>query len=1434
MPSVSDATQLTLPDLGESVTEGVVVEWRKAVGDTVEAGEILLDVTTDKVDVEIPSPIDGVLMAIAADAGATVTVGALLGEIAATNGAVPAQADAPTATTENGAVPVESSIEVILPPMESVVEGTIVEWRKAVGDTIAADEILLEVSTDKVDIEVPCPATGTVTAINFAAGDTFAVTSPLAVIAVSAGAPSAAPAVAPPPSSAAPATANVASGDLLAASATPLARIAAAEAGIDLAGVTGSGPGGKIVRGDVNGGGGPHISSAPPSDGAVLLKGPAAALAAYMDQSREIPTATTFRTMNVAVLDDRRRAFNTALAGAGRSEKLSYTHLIAWAIIKAVEAFPVMGTAFERTTAGPHKIVPTGVHFGVAVDVERKDGSRSLLVPVIKGAESLGFAGFYAAFQDLISRSRVSKITPDELKGATVSLTNPGGFGTIASVPRLMVGQGTIVATGSIAFPPGFEKVDAATIANLGVGKVMTITSTYDHRVIQGAESGAFLRQIEMFLQGDGDFYATVASSLGVSVPEPALTARPEAALPVLTPAAVAAPGVVDDELLHAVALAMAEVRNYRTHGHLAAKLDPLGSEPEGWAAFDPEFLGLTPAMMARVPARVLPIFLKGETFADIFPKLRATYCGTIAYEIEHIADRDQRHWLREEIETGRHRGGVTPERRKELLDELVHVDAFDRFLRRTYLGQKTFSIEGVDALVPMLNEIIDQCADGGAAEVVIGMAHRGRLNVISNVVGQPIEAILAEFEGHMEVGGEDEDEGLIPPSTAGDVKYHLGAEGTYVSRAGRPVTVTLAPNPSHLEQVNAVVQGRTRARQTIHKGREALHDPTVAVPVLVHGDAAFPGQGVNAESLNLQALKGYSTGGVIHIIANNQIGFTTDPPDSRSTRYASDLAKGFDMPIIHVNADDAEACIAAVTLAVRFRNTFGEDVLIDLIGYRRLGHNEVDEPAYTQPVMARVIKDHPMPWQIYGRQLVDQHAITSDDLQAISAAADKRLGEALTNVKQQLAAGPPRATDHVHAVRQRKLSIKTAVDGDLLLSLNEQLLIVPEGFTIHAKLVPQLERRRTAMTEGGIGWAHAEALAFATLLLEGVPVRLTGQDAERGTFSQRHLVMHDVNELEGWHVGPGRTYAPIANLVQAKATFEVVNSPLSEAACVGFEYGYSTEAPDALVLWEAQYGDFSNGAQIMIDQFIVAGHAKWGQPSRLTLLLPHGYEGNGPEHSSARPERFLQMAAQDNIRVANCSTAAQYFHLLRKQALVEDLRPLVIMTPKSLLRLKSASSTLDDLANGQFSYVLDDPTGRSRRDKVRRMVLCTGKVFHELEAHPARDGAEDLVIVRLEMLAPFPHEAVRTVLERYKGLTQISWVQEEPKNMGAWDFVARHLRPDMPAGVELGYIGRPTRASPSEGWPKAHQEEQARLLNESFGIVPVAAAADANGSGVR
>jgi 2-oxoglutarate dehydrogenase E1 component len=848
----------------------------------------------------------------------------------------------------------------------------------------------------------------------------------------------------------------------------------------------------------------------------------------------------------------------------------------------------------------------------------------------------------------------------------------------------------------------------------------------------------------------------------------------------------------------------MALVKAIRNFGHLAARLDPLGSDPPGDPALDPGPLGLTPEIMARIPAEVLRIYVPGRTLAEAYPRLQETYCGTISYEVEHIGSHQERVWLRQVIESGEHRKPLTADQRRRLLSRLTAVETLERFLHRAYLGQKRFSIEGLDVLVPMLDQLIELAGASGARRVVLGMAHRGRLNVLAHIVGLPYETIFAEFEG-----GRHVEETLTPEGGTGDVKYHHGADGVYQTAAGKPVNVTLTPNPSHLEAVNPVVEGRARANQTNRRGKDAIHDTTVALPVLIHGDASFAAQGVVAETFNLARLRGYTTGGTIHLIANNQLGFTTDPKDARSTDYASDLAKGFDVPIVHVNADDPEACLAAVRLAMMYRDKFHGDVVIDVVGYRRHGHNEGDEPAYTQPLLYERIKNTPTVRERYMAQLVREGVVERAAADAEAERMYQRLSEVQQSLKAHLReAGAGEEPQRISGA-QAPTEPDTAVAAPLLTTLNEQLLAVPEGFTVHPKLQRQLERRRPALAEGAIDWAHAEALAFASLLVEGTPIRLTGQDTERGTFSQRHLVLHDVTD--------GRRYAPIQHLPGARAPFELHNSPLSEFACLGFEYGYATAAPDALVLWEAQYGDFTNGAEVIIDQFLIAGLAKWGQTSRLTLLLPHGYEGQGPEHSSARVERFLALGAEGNIRIANCTTPAQYFHLLRRQARHAELRPLVLFTPKSLLRLPQAASRLAELTAGRFQPVLDDPAAAGRAEAVRRLILCSGKIYYDLVLAPARAAAAHVAIGRVELLYPFPREELAALVRRYPNVREIVWVQEEPRNMGPQKFMLPQLRDIVPGEIALRAIARPERSSPAEGYPAAHQAEQARIVAAAF-----------------
>jgi 2-oxoglutarate dehydrogenase E1 component len=1116
-----------------------------------------------------------------------------------------------------------------------------------------------------------------------------------------------------------------------------------------------------------------------------------------MEQSLEVPTATTFRVVAVGTLEERRKRLNAALQAAGRREKVSFTHLIAWALVQATKQHPVMGHTLLKRDGTPYRVQPEGIGLGLAVDVQRKDGSRGLVVPVIQRAETMDFAAFHAAYEAAVEKARTNRLMPDDFGGATMTLTNPGGLGTVASVPRLMAGQGSIIAVGAIGYPAEFSAVPEERLREFGISKVMTVTSTYDHRVIQGAESGLFLGAVEGLLQGDDGFYDLIEENLQLSAESYRLVKAAPAAK------REEAAGPVAPDMLYHVAAAMALVKAFRMHGHLAAQLDPLGTPPIGDPALDPGPLGLTPEVMAAIPSKVLRIAVPGRTLAEALPYLQATYCGTMAYEIEHISTHEERVWLREKIESGAYRQPLPAEERRALLRRLTQVEALEKFLHKAYLGQKRFSIEGVDLLVPMLDLTIERAARSGARDVVIGMAHRGRLNVLAHTVGRPYETIFAEFEGGRQVEGGQ----LTPEGGTGDVKYHHGAEGAYVTAGGKAVTISLSPNPSHLEFVSPVVDGRARAKQTQRRGREAHHDPTAALPVTIHGDAAFAGQGVVAETLNLGSLKGYRTGGTLHIITNNQVGFTTDMEDARSTRYASDLAKGFDIPIIHVNADDPEACLSAVRLAMAYRDRFHQDMLIDLVGYRRHGHNEGDEPAYTQPTMYERIRSLPTVRERYARTLIEAGIITEEESGREAEEAYQRL----VDIQQAFKASTGRTVTKEREVRLGGAGqeVETALAHEFITSLNEQLLSWPDGFTVHPKLRKQLERRRAALTEGGIDWAHAEALALASLLTEGVPLRLTGQDTERGTFSQRHLVLHDA--------ATGRSWAPIQKLPGALAPMELHNSPLSELATLGFEYGYSAAAPEVLVLWEAQFGDFINGAQVIVDQFLSAGLSKWGLTTRLTLLLPHGYEGQGPEHSSARLERFLQLAAEGNIRVANPTTPAQYFHLLRRQARRTRQRPLVIMTPKSLLRLPQASSRLEDLAGGAWRPVLDDPAASDGARGVTRMVLCSGKLYYDLLAEAEKAGGDRPALVRLEQLYSFPWAEMREVLARYGALEELVWAQEEPRNMGAWSFVEPKLRELAPEGVTVSYVGRPERASPAEGYPAAHAAEQGRIIREAL-----------------
>jgi 2-oxoglutarate dehydrogenase E1 component len=1374
----------------------------------------------------------------------------------ATDAEAPSEAEAPSKTDGEGE-PQGRTVDIVTPTGgESVTEGTILEWSVKSGDTVTEGDTVVVISTDKVDMELPAPASGTISEILFDEGETVSVGQVIArMTAGGAERPRAPEAEArvSEPEPPAPKQPSRRDGEAV-GNASPVARRIAAQQGVDLSKVEGSARGGRITKADVlaaaGDGAGAQAEAAPaasaqpatpaaPEPRSQLLRGAAAALARYMDESRSIPTATSFRTVPVAVLEQRR----SQLKEAGR--RISFTHLIAYAIARAAtDDMPVMANHFAEIEGTPHRVEDGACNLGLAVDVEKKDGSRALVVPVIRDAGRLSFDRFIEAYDTLVEKARTNALTADELTGGNITLTNPGGIGTVASVPRLMVGQGTIVATGAIGYPPGLASVGS----EIGAEKVMTMTSTYDHRIIQGAESGRFLARIDSYLQGEGGFYERVFEDLGLNLtelkaapapaappptlptppgpeltPSPATLSAPEQAgaaaasappavpapAPRAPPPIAASPG---DEMLQAVQAATSLLKAHRTHGHLAARLDPLGRESEGDPALDPEPLGLTPEIMTRIPARILRMYVPGATLAEALPHLRETYCGPIAYEIEHIASHEQRLWLREKIESGTFRKPLSTQEQKWLLRRLTEVDALERYMHKAYLGQKQFSIEGLDMTVPMLDELIRQAASRGAREVVIGMAHRGRLNVLAHNLGRSYESIFAEFEGTSTLAPITS----LPHGGTGDVKYHHGAQGSYQLPSGESITVRLESNPSHLEFVDPVVVGATRAAQTTRQGAHATQDVNAAIPVILHGDAAFPAQGVVAETLNLQALDGYTVGGTVHIIQNNQVGFTTDPEDARSTTWASDMAKGFDVPIIHVNGDDVEACVSALRLAFAFRQEFGHDVLIDLIGYRRFGHNEADEPAYTQPEMYQAIKKHPPVRELFARQLIEQGVVSEQESTEMTDTVWSVLSEAHQNLKARIeqAQEIDHGTGEYELDRSASPEVKTAVPADRLRILNEELLAVPDGFTVHPKLIKQLEQRRAALSDGsegaaGISWAQGEALAFASLLTEGIPVRLTGQDTERGTFSQRHLVLHDPKS--------GQEYSPIQHLPDARAPMELHNSPLSEMACVGFEYGYSQEAPETLVLWEAQFGDFANAAQVVIDQFITSGLAKWGQTSRLVLLLPHGYEGSGPEHSSARLERYLQLAAEGNIRVANPTTAAQYFHLLRRQARIAKQRPLIVTTPKSLLRLQQASSRVRELAEGRFEPVLAEPGVDP--EVVTRLILCSGKIYYDLVGHEGRPDNPGLAVGRVELLYPFPQAEILRLAVGYPRLHEVVWVQEEPRNMGARAFMSPRLLQILPAHLHFGYVGRPERAASGEGYPIAHANEQNRIVTTALDL---------------
>jgi 2-oxoglutarate decarboxylase len=1156
------------------------------------------------------------------------------------------------------------------------------------------------------------------------------------------------------------------------------------------------------------------------SQEATILRGAASRIVANMEASLSVPTATSVRSVPARLLEVNRQVLNNQLART-TGAKVSFTHLIGYAVVRALHDVPSLNAAFVEHAgdAGkPGVIHHKHVGLGLAVDQEKSDGSRTLLVPCIRDADTLDFRGFVMAYEDLIRKIHTGRISPDDFAGTTVTLTNPGTLGTVQSVPRLMPGQGAIIGVGALGYPAGFEAADPRVMAQLGLGKVVTLTSTYDHRIIQGAESGIFLGRVAALLTGADGFYDSLFESMGVPY-EPVRWQRDNNA------------GEGTEEGEHQRLIKQVHVQTlinmYRVRGHLIAHLDPLDAEPPHiHAELDPLTYGLT---IWDLPRSFVTDGLAGRDVAsldEILHVLRDAYCRTLGIEYMHLQDPEQKRWIQQHVE-----GQPTTlkdDEQRHILERLNAAEVFERFLHTRYVGQKRFGLEGAESTIVLLDTLLDAAAGSGVAEVVMGMSHRGRLNVLANIVGKSYREIFEEFEGNLD-----------PDSVqgSGDVKYHKGARGTFIGSAGEELPITLASNPSHLEAVDPVVEGMTRAKQDrlsppTDGTPRALAEGTFGFPcmtVLVHGDAAFAGQGVVAETLNLSGLSGYRTGGTVHVVINNQLGFTTAPASARSSVYPTDVAKMVQAPIFHVNGDDPEACVRAAQLAFSFRQTFHKDVVIDIVCYRKHGHNEGDDPSYTQPLMYQRIDAKRSVRKLYTETLVRRGDITLEDAESALDDFNTRLQSVLDEVRGE----PSLAPDHLPPIEKPIGEIpseQTGVSGDVLHALASLVRTVPEGFTIHPKLERQFQTRDEVVAEGEIDWALAEALAMGSLLYEGVNVRLTGQDTRRGTFSQRHAVLVDYADGAEFiplaHIGDGLARVGAAELAPADrgiGSFTVRDSLLSEYAAVGFEYGYSVEAPEALVLWEAQFGDFVNGAQIIIDNFLVAAEIKWGQHAGLVMLLPHGYEGQGPEHSSSRFERFLALSARDNLRVVVPSTAAQYFHLLRSQAVRMPKRPLIVVTPKSLLRAHSSRSPLAEFEAGSFQTVLDD-AGVVDAGAVRRIVLCSGKIAHEAVQRRQQLAGDDataaarVAIVRVEQLYPWPSVSLAQVFDRYQEADELVWLQEEPENMGAWTFVHARLHAEVRERMSLRHVSRYESASPAIGSAALHQLEQADLLRRAIG----------------
>ncbi|MEU0780920.1 multifunctional oxoglutarate decarboxylase/oxoglutarate dehydrogenase thiamine pyrophosphate-binding subunit/dihydrolipoyllysine-residue succinyltransferase subunit [Streptomyces sp. NPDC006173] len=1124
-------------------------------------------------------------------------------------------------------------------------------------------------------------------------------------------------------------------------------------------------------------------TEAPEGPEYVTLRGPAGAVAKNMNASLEVPTATSVRAVPVKLLFDNRIVINNHLKRA-RGGKISFTHLIGYAMVQAIKAMPSMNWHFAEKDGKPTLVKPAHITFGLAIDLVKPNGDRQLVVAGIKKAETLNFFEFWQAYEDIVRRARDGKLTMDDFSGVTVSLTNPGGLGTVHSVPRLMPSQSVIMGVGSMDYPAEFQGTSQDTLNKLGISKVMTLTSTYDHRVIQGAASGEFLRIVANLLLGEQGFYDDIFEALRIPY-EPVRWLKDIDASH-------------DDDVTKA-ARVFELIHSYRVRGHVMADTDPLEYRQRKHPDLDITEHGLTLWDLEREFAVGGFAGKSLMKLRDILGVLRDSYCRTTGVEFMHIQDPKQRKWIQDRIE----RSHSKPEREEQLriLRRLNAAEAFETFLQTKYVGQKRFSLEGGESVIPLLDAVIDSAAESRLDEVVIGMAHRGRLNVLANIVGKSYAQIFREFEGNLD-----------PKSMhgSGDVKYHLGAHGTFTGLDGEQIKVSLAANPSHLETVDPIIEGIVRARQDIiNKGGT---DFTV-LPVALHGDAAFAGQGVVAETLNMSQLRGYRTGGTVHIVINNQVGFTAAPESSRSSMYATDVARMIEAPIFHVNGDDPEAVVRVARLAFEFRQAFNKDVVIDLICYRRRGHNESDNPAFTQPLMYDLIDKKRSVRKLYTESLIGRGDITLEEAEQALQDFQGQLEKVFTEVREAVAQAPETHVPDVQA--EFPVAVPTAVSQEVVKRIAESQVNIPDNVTVHPRLLPQLQRRAAMIEDGTIDWGMGETLAIGSLLLEGTPVRLSGQDSRRGTFGQRHAVLIDRVT--------GEDFTPLQYLSDDQARYNVYDSLLSEYAVMGFEYGYSLARPDALVMWEAQFGDFVNGAQTIVDEYISAAEQKWNQTSGVTLLLPHGYEGQGPDHSSARIERFLQLCAQNNMTVAQPTLPSNYFHLLRWQVHNPHHKPLVVFTPKSMLRLKAAASKAEEFTTGEFRPVIGDDTVDAAA--VRKVVFCAGKLYYDLEAERKKRGSTDTAIIRIERLYPLPGAELQAEIAKYPNAEKYLWAQEEPANQGAWPFIALNLidhldlavGADVPHGERLRRISRPHSSSPAVGSAKRHQAEQEQLVREVY-----------------